>query len=114
MASLARACPPRLAADPVHRLERRCSHPSMAEELYMSRPEDIHSQFVTAFNSGNLDAIMALYEPEASLVPQPGQVVQGHAAVRQALIHGIKRNDAGEEHLHGPWSRCGVDARTVE
>jgi len=58
----------------------------MAEELYMSRPEDIHSRFVTAFNSGNLDAIMALYEPEASLVPQPGQVVQGHNAIRQALV----------------------------
>ena len=58
----------------------------MAEELSMIRPEEIHSRFATAFNSGNLDAIMALYEPEASLVPQPGQVVQGRDAIRQALL----------------------------
>ena len=52
----------------------------------MSRPEEIHSQFATAFNSGNVDAIMALYEPEATLVPQPGQIVQGRDAIRQALL----------------------------
>jgi uncharacterized protein (TIGR02246 family) len=52
----------------------------------MSRPEEIHSQFATAFNSGNVDAIMALYEPEATLVPQPGQIVQGRDAIREALL----------------------------
>jgi uncharacterized protein (TIGR02246 family) len=52
----------------------------------MRQPEEIHSRFTAAFNSGNVDAIMALYEPEASLVPQPGQVVQGRAALRQALL----------------------------
>jgi uncharacterized protein (TIGR02246 family) len=52
----------------------------------MSRPEAIHSQFATAFNSGNVDAIMALYEPEATLVPQPGQIVQGRDAIREALL----------------------------
>ena len=52
----------------------------------MSRPEEIHSHFATAFNSGNVDAIMALYEPEATLVPQPGQIVQGRDAIRQALL----------------------------
>ena len=41
------------------------NHPSMAEELSMIRPEEIHSRFATAFNSGHLDAIMALCEPEA-------------------------------------------------
>ena len=52
----------------------------------MSRPEEIHSRFATAFNSGNIDAIMALYEPEATLVPQPDQVVQGREAIREALL----------------------------
>ena len=52
----------------------------------MSRPEAIHSQFATTFNSGNVDAIMALYEPEATLVPQPGQIVQGRDAIREALL----------------------------
>jgi uncharacterized protein (TIGR02246 family) len=52
----------------------------------MSRPEEIHSQFATTFNSGNVDAIMALYEPEATLVPQAGQIVQGRDAIREALL----------------------------
>jgi uncharacterized protein (TIGR02246 family) len=52
----------------------------------MRQPEEIHSRFTAAFNSGNVDAIMALYEPDASLVPQPGQVVQGRNALRQALL----------------------------
>ena len=52
----------------------------------MSRPEEIHSRFATAFNSGNVDEIMALYEPEATLVPQPGQVAQGRDAIRHALL----------------------------
>ena len=52
----------------------------------MSRPEEIHSQFATTFNSGNVDAIMALYKPEATLVPQAGQIVQGRDAIRQALL----------------------------
>ncbi len=52
----------------------------------MNQPEEIHSQFAKAFNSGNLDPIMALYEPQATLVPQPGQIVQGRDAIRQALL----------------------------
>jgi len=51
----------------------------------MRQPEEIHPRFVRAFNSGDIDAIMALYEPNATLVPQPGQVVQGQDAIRQAL-----------------------------
>jgi uncharacterized protein (TIGR02246 family) len=49
------------------------------------RPEDIHQLFCTAFNEGNLDAIMALYEPQAALIPQPGQVTRGHTAIRFSL-----------------------------
>ena len=52
----------------------------------MSRPEDIHNRFATAFNSGSLDAILALYEPDATLVPQPGQVARGRDGIRQALL----------------------------
>ncbi|MCC2639686.1 MAG: hypothetical protein K0S45_99 [Nitrospira sp.] len=50
-----------------------------------ARPEDLHRLFTEAFNSGDLDAVMKLYEPNASLVPQPGQVTTGEAANREAL-----------------------------
>ncbi len=49
------------------------------------KPEEIGQIFCAAFNSGDLNSIMALYEPEAKLVSQPGQVVSGHEAIRAAL-----------------------------
>ena len=52
------------------------------------RPEDIHHLFSSAFNEGNVDAIIALYEPEGALIPQPGQVTRGHTAIRHALLRG--------------------------
>ena len=48
-------------------------------------PEEAHQRFAEAFSSGDLEALVALYEPEASLVPQPGQVVTGREGIRQAL-----------------------------
>ena len=50
------------------------------------KPEEIHKLFSAAFNVGNLESLMALYEPEARLVPQPGQVSTGHDAIRHALL----------------------------
>jgi uncharacterized protein (TIGR02246 family) len=41
--------------------------------------------FAEAFNAGDLESLMTLYAPDARLVPQPGQVVTGHAAIREAL-----------------------------
>ena len=48
-------------------------------------PEDVHQRWFAAMNAGDLDATLELYEPEATLVPQPGQVVSGTAAIRAAL-----------------------------
>jgi uncharacterized protein (TIGR02246 family) len=41
--------------------------------------------FARALNDGNLDAAIALYEPEATLAPQPGAEVTGLGAIRGAL-----------------------------
>jgi uncharacterized protein (TIGR02246 family) len=46
--------------------------------------ETIHG-FFAAFNRGDLDAVLALYEPQATMVAQPGQVAEGHGAIREAL-----------------------------
>jgi uncharacterized protein (TIGR02246 family) len=93
-----------------------------------NKPEDMHKLFTAAFNSGNLEALMALYEPNAQLVPQPGQVTTGHEAIRQALqqflaLKGkmqvttryVIRRDAiallsGQWHLKG----SGPDGKSVE
>jgi len=47
--------------------------------------DEFHPTFVAAFNAGDEDALMALYESEAALVPEPGQVVTGTEQIRAAL-----------------------------
>jgi uncharacterized protein (TIGR02246 family) len=48
-------------------------------------PEDLDRLFAGAMNAGNLDALVALYEPHASLTPAPGKVVVGTDAIRESL-----------------------------
>ena len=50
-----------------------------------SEPEQIHGLFEQAFNAGDIEALMALYEPDAALVPQPGAVAKSSAAIRESL-----------------------------
>jgi uncharacterized protein (TIGR02246 family) len=48
-------------------------------------PQDVDRLFADALNAGDLDALVALYEPQAALTPEPGRTVTGHAAIRDAL-----------------------------
>ncbi len=48
-------------------------------------PEDIDRLFAAALNARDLNALAALYEPQASLTPSPGKTVTGTAAIRAAL-----------------------------
>jgi uncharacterized protein (TIGR02246 family) len=50
-----------------------------------STPEQIHRLFEEAFNAGDLDALMELYESEAALIAQPGSVAHGDEQARAAL-----------------------------
>src|SRR3954468_18128440 len=50
-----------------------------------TEPEQIHGLFEQAFNAGDIEALIALYEPDAALIPQPGAVAQGTAAIRDSL-----------------------------
>src|SRR3954454_7456291 len=50
-----------------------------------SEPEQMHGLFEQAFNAGDIEALMALYEPAAALVPQPGAIAEGTAAIRDSL-----------------------------
>ena len=49
------------------------------------KPEEVHDLFTKFFNAGDLDALVSLYENDAVLTPQPGQVVKGAAGIRDAL-----------------------------
>ncbi|GHE56933.1 hypothetical protein GCM10018785_27720 [Streptomyces longispororuber] len=46
-----------------------------------SRPEDVPAAFAARFNSGDPEAVAALYEPRAAFVPASGAPVRGAAAI---------------------------------
>jgi uncharacterized protein (TIGR02246 family) len=50
-----------------------------------TEPDQLHGLFEQAFNAGDIEALMALYEPDAALVPQPGVTVEGSDAIRDSL-----------------------------
>ena len=50
-----------------------------------TNPDDLLQTFFRAFNTHDLNAVMALYEPEPTMATEPGQLAQGRVAVRQAL-----------------------------
>jgi uncharacterized protein (TIGR02246 family) len=49
-------------------------------------PEELEQRFAEAFNAGDVDGAVALYEPSAILMLQPGgEPVRGTEAIREAL-----------------------------
>jgi ketosteroid isomerase-like protein len=48
-------------------------------------PEDVHRLWSEYFVAGDLDGMMSLYEPDATLAAQPGASVTGHMAIREVL-----------------------------
>jgi len=80
------------------------------------KPQDIHTLFLDAFNRGDLEAVVTLYEPGAVLVTGTGPAV-GHAAIRRAyhhiLAHGLRmelkthtvlESSEGLAVLHAAWT----------
>jgi uncharacterized protein (TIGR02246 family) len=49
------------------------------------RPEAVIERFSELLASGDLDAMVELYEPYATFAPQPGEHVSGREAIRAAL-----------------------------
>jgi uncharacterized protein (TIGR02246 family) len=49
------------------------------------RPEDVHRLFEEAFNAADLDALVALFEPEAVTFDSQGQLAEGSQAIGEAL-----------------------------
>jgi uncharacterized protein (TIGR02246 family) len=54
-------------------------------DIDLSTPEALMRTFSAHLNGGDLDGLVALYEPDAVFEPQPGVVVHGRAAIRDAL-----------------------------
>jgi uncharacterized protein (TIGR02246 family) len=66
----------------------------------------MNSAFADAFNSGDIENLVSLYEPGAVLVPRPGQVVEGLEAIREALqellaLKGLMSSENQYALVHG-------------
>lgn len=60
--------------------------------MSVQSPRQFDEDFAKAFNAADTDAVLALYEPDATLIPQPGNPVTGAAALREALGHFLALN----------------------
>jgi uncharacterized protein (TIGR02246 family) len=56
--------------------------------MTLEQMQSRHTAFAAAYNAGDLDALVAMYEPAATLVPGPGAPpVSGLAIIRTALAN---------------------------
>ena len=55
-------------------------------------PEELDQNFEEALNAGDLEGLVALYEPQAVFVSEPGQTVSGTEAIREVLSAFVSMN----------------------
>ncbi len=91
-------------------------------------PEEMHRAWSEAFNGGDVEALVALYEPDAALMGRARKPVTGHAAIRAAYtgllaskpriaVRATGTVRAGDLALtYGEWTltRAGAEGRPVE
>ena len=53
--------------------------------MQVLRAEEMNSAFADAVNSGDVENLLALYEPDALLAPRPGERARGRDEIRAAL-----------------------------
>jgi uncharacterized protein (TIGR02246 family) len=53
--------------------------------MAVTRPEEMNSAFAVAVSSGDVERVLALYEPQALLAPRPGERAAGLDEIRAAL-----------------------------
>jgi uncharacterized protein (TIGR02246 family) len=61
---------------------------------------DTVRKLIEAINQGDLDAALSLYEPQAALVAQPGNIAKGRDSIRAALegFISLRPSLKGEAH----------------
>ncbi|MGH9979064.1 MAG: YybH family protein [Nitrososphaeraceae archaeon] len=49
------------------------------------KPEEVLRSVAECINTGSLDSLMMLYEPDACFAYQPGQFIKGREGIRQSM-----------------------------
>ena len=62
-------------------------------------PEQVLKSIVDGINTGNLDALMPLYEPDAAFATQPGSLAHGLPGVRSSLAAFIAMKGTLDLHV---------------
>ena len=75
-----------------------------------TRPEETNEVFAAAINRGDVEAALAMYEPNACLVGTPGETAVGTDAIRAVLQNLV---DAGPTLTVVPGSVLQVDELAV-
>jgi len=73
----------------------------MEDRVSRGTPEEVLKSIVDGINTGNLDALMTLYEADAAFATQPGSLAHGLASVRQALGGFVAMKGADRPTAHG-------------
>ena len=56
------------------------------------KPEDVHRCFEKALSDNDIEAMLAIYEPDAVMVPEVGKTIQGSDAIREHLSEMLAMN----------------------
>jgi ketosteroid isomerase-like protein len=49
------------------------------------RPQDAHAALAAAYNTGDIDTVMNMYDVTGIIVPEPGKLCSGKSEFRQAV-----------------------------
>lgn len=60
--------------------------------MRVMEPQDMNAAFEEAYNSGDIERLMALYEPDAVMAPSPGKRAVGQLAIREVLLRFLALN----------------------
>jgi len=50
-----------------------------------TQPQDVHARLAEAYNTGDVNTVMNMYDFNGILVPQPGKAVSGKAGFEEAV-----------------------------
>ncbi len=86
------------------------------------KPEECDLLLIEAAHAGDVEAAVALYEPNASFVQDSGEVATGHAAIREVMkgflalkprftmkVDAVQNGDGTLALTRSTWSMTGTD-----
>src|SRR5512135_869497 len=81
---------------------RKASMTELVVDGTASRPEDLGRLFVARANAGDIEGLVALYEPDAVLALPGGYVARGCLAIREAYIQLLATRPTFQAGEHRP------------